>query len=115
MASIAGRYQLSKLESVSYNTGEVLDITSTLTSCELSGIYYFKNDNTATYTELVNCNGNGSGTWSSSDTNLFTAFDSGNGNKISGTSIINWDCTHLVLLTRYPSVSYNNRYTLTKR
>ena len=114
MAEIAGSYQLTKFESVSYNTGAAQDLTSTLPSCELSGIYNFKTDSTATYTELTNCNGSGNGTWSLSDAGLYTSFTSGNGNRISSTSITSWDCTNLVLMTRFPSVPYNYRFTFTK-
>ena len=114
MKSIAGRYKLSKVELVSYKTGEAQDVTSTLSNCDLSGIYIFNTDNTTTYAEMGNCSGSGSGTWGLSGGNLFTSFENGNGNKISPTSIVSWDCTNLVLITRFPTVEYNNRYTLTK-
>jgi Lipocalin-like domain len=114
MVEIAGRYKLTKLESVSYNTGAAQDITSMLTSCELLSIYNFNADGTATYTEVTNCNGSGSGTWNLSEAGLNTSFTTGSGNRISLTSIVSWDCTNLVLITRLPSVTYNYRYTLTK-
>jgi len=111
-AQIAGHYKLTKLESVSYNTGIAQDLTSTLTNCELSGIYNFNNDNTATYSELVNCNGSSSGTWALSETWLITSFTSGIGNRINGTLIESWNCSILVLTTQYPSVNFNYRFTL---
>ena len=114
MAEIAGRYKITKLESVSYNTGAAQDITSTLTNCELLSIYNFNAGGTATYTELTGCNGSGSGTWNVSETGLYTSFTTGGGNRISLTSILSWDCISLVLITRWPSVTYNYRYTLTK-
>ena len=114
MTEIAGSYKVTKLESVSYNTGAAQDLTSTLTSCELLGIYNFNADSTATYTELANCNGSGSGTWNLSEGGLYTDFTTGSGNRISLTSIVSWDCANLVLITRWPSVVYNYRYTLTK-
>ena len=113
MAQIAESYQLTKFESVLYNTGAAQDVTSTLTNCELSGIYHFNIDGTAAYTESTNCSGSGSGTWSLSNS-LYTLFTSGDGNRISSTSITSWDCTNLVLITMFPSVTYNYRFTLTK-
>ena len=112
MSEIAGNYKLTKLESVSYSTCAAQDLTSTLTSCELSGIYNFNTDSTATYSELVNCNGSGSGNWKLSETWLYTSFTSGNGNRISSTLIESWNCSNFVLMTRYPSVNYNYRFTL---
>ena len=112
MPEIAGNYKLIKFESVSYATGSATDLTSTLTSCELSGIYNFNIDSTAIYTELTNCNGSGNGTWKVSETWLYTAFTSGDGNRISSTLIESWNCSTLVLITRYPSVTYNYRFTL---
>jgi hypothetical protein len=116
MADIAGSYHLTKFESVSYNTGAAQDVTFFLTSCELSGIYKFNIDSTATYSELTNCNNSGSGVWTASETTFYTFFTSGTGNRLSGLtlSITSWDCTNLVLLTSFPSVDSNYRYTLTK-
>ncbi len=114
MAEIAGSYHLTKFESVSYNTGAAKDNTSSLTSCELSDIYTFHADSTAAYSELTDCNNNGSGGWGVSNATLYTSFTSGTGNRISGTSITSWDCSNLVLLTRFPSVDSNYRFTLTR-
>jgi len=114
MASISGNYKFTKLEKVAYSTGETQDITSTLTSCDLSGIYTFKTDSTVTYTESTNCNGNGIGTWNLPGTFMYTTFASGNGNRINATLIESWNCFNLVLLTRYPSVTYNYRFTLAR-
>ena len=111
---IVGSYHLTKFESVSFNTGAAQDLTPTLTNCELSGIYYFKTDGTATYAES-NCSNIASGTWNLSNGSLYTLFTSGDGNRISSTSITSWDCTNLVLLTSFPSVEFNYRYTLTKQ
>ena len=115
MSSIAGNYKLTKFELVSYNTGVAQDVTSTLTNCESSGVYKFNVDNTISYTEMNNCNGNGNGIWNLTDGNLTTSFESGNGSRISNASIQNWDCKDLVLITSFPSVENNNRYTLTKQ
>jgi hypothetical protein len=115
MAQIAGTYQLTKFQSVSYNNGATQDLTSTLTNCELSGIYHFKTDGTATYTESINCSSIANGTWNLSNGSLYTLFTSEDGNRISSTSITSWDCTNLVLLTSFPSVEFNYRYTLTKQ
>lgn len=110
--AIAGIYKLTKFEVVAYATGQSQDVTATLTSCELSGVYNFRTDNTASYTEMAGCTGNGSGTWSLTEGGiLFTSF----GNRISNTSIVSWDCIHLVLITHFPSVISNNRYTLTRQ
>jgi len=114
MTEIAGNYKFSKLEKVSYSTGIAQDVTSTLTSCELSGLYTFNSDSTAEYSELAICNGNSSGSWNLSGTLLYTAFNSSNANRITGTLIESWDCSTLVLITRYPSVDYNFRITLSK-
>jgi hypothetical protein len=114
MTEIAGHYKFTKLEKVSYGTGEAQDITSTLTSCELSGTYTFNIDSTATYSESGNCNGSGTGTWDLPGTWMYTAFTLGNGNRINATFIESWDCSNLVLITRYPSVNYNFRTTLTR-
>ena len=114
LAQIAGSYKLTKLETVSYSTGAASDITSSLSSCDLLSIYNFRADGTATYTELANCNGSGSGTWSLSETELFTYFTTGSGNRINLTSIVSWDCANLVLITRWPSVAYNYQYILTR-
>jgi hypothetical protein len=114
MENIAGSYKETKFESVSYTTGVATDLTSTLSGCELSGIYTFKIDGTATYTELVNCAGNGNGTWETPGTWMYTLFSSGTGNRISGTLIENWDCSNLVLITRFPSVAHNYRITLSR-
>jgi hypothetical protein len=57
MTDIAGNYKKTKFESVSSSTGEAQDLASTLTSCELSGIYNLNPHSSATYSELVNCNG----------------------------------------------------------
>lgn len=114
MTEIAGTYKFTKLEKVAYSTGDAQDITSTLSACELSGIYVFYTDSTATYTELPNCNGSGSGTWNIPGTWMNTTFSPGNGNRINGTFIENFDCNNLVLITRYPSVTYNFRITLSR-
>jgi len=42
---------------------------------------------------------------------LYTNFATGTGNRIGSTSIVSWDCSELVLITQFPSVTYNNRYT----
>ena len=119
MAEIAGKYKLIKLELVSYKTGAIQDVTSTLTSCQLSGVFVLHSDSTATYTELSSCNDSGTGTWNlsggiNSSENLYASFTSGNGNYISLTSISSWDCRNLVLTTSFPYAQYNNRYTLAK-
>ncbi len=114
MAAIAGSYRLAKYELVSYNTGAAQDLTSTLNSCQLSGIYNFNIDSTAAYTELNNCSGSGSGRWGLSGTSFYTSFTSGEGSRINLTSITSWDCTSLVLTTSFPSAVSNIRYTLTK-
>jgi hypothetical protein len=114
MTEIAGNYKFSKLEKVSYTTGVTQDITSTLTNCDFSGMYTFNTDSTAEYSELAICNGNSSGSWNLSGTWIYTTFNSSNANRITGTLIESWDCSRLVLLTRYPSVDYNFRITLSK-
>ena len=114
MGEVAGNYNLVKVESVQYSTGLATDITSTLPSCELSGIYIFNTDSTASYTELSNCSGSSSGTWEISNLWLYTDFASGDGSRISPTLIESWNCSTLVLITRYPSTAYNYRFTLSR-
>jgi len=113
--TIAGIYKITKSESVAFSTGKAQDNTSGLTTCELSGTYELRSDNTAAYSETTNCNGSGNGTWGLTEGGiLYTSFGSGSGGRISGTYIVSWDCINLVLITQYPSVLYNNRYTLTR-
>lgn len=114
MAAIAGSYKEIKFESVAYATGAATDLTSTVSACELSGIYTFRPDSTATYTEPGSCTGSGSGTWETPGTWMTTSFTSGSGNRIRGTFIESWDCSLLVLITRYPSVDHNFRFTLSR-
>jgi hypothetical protein len=114
-AGIAGKYKLIKVELVSYWTGAAQDVTSRTASCQLSGIFELRTDGTASYAEPAGCNGSGTGIWSvPGEVTLYTSFTSGNGVYISGTSITSWDCTNLVLTTKYPAVEYNSRYTLTR-
>jgi hypothetical protein len=109
---IAGNYKLTKFELVSFSTGQAQDVTATLTACELSGIYDLRIDRTANYTEMANCNGSGTGTWDLTDGGvLITSFWT----RIRNTSIVSWDCTNLILITHFPSVLNNNRYTLTRQ
>ena len=116
IAGITGTYKLTKFELVSFDTGQAQDVTNTLSPCELSGIYDLRVDKTASYTEMANCTGNGTGTWGLTEGGiLYTSFASGNGSRISNTSIVSWDCIHLVLITHFPSVVNNNRYTLTRQ
>ncbi len=114
MSSIAGRYKISKFELVSYNTGQSQDVTSTLTACQLSGVFNLRADGTVSYTESADCKNNGSGTWSVSDHTISASFDSGNNVLIEASHIVSWDCTSLVVITLFPSVANNNRYTLTR-
>src|SRR5215467_3110350 len=95
MTEIAGRYKLTKVELVSYWTGATQDVTSTLPTCELSGIFDLNRDSTAVYTEPPGCDGSGTGTWGITG-NLYTVFPSGNGVYISDTEITSWDCDNLV-------------------
>src|SRR4051812_31315355 len=106
MTQIAGSYHLTKFESVSYNTNATKDKTSTLTNCEISGIYHFNTDSTATYW-VTNCSRVESGTWSLSGSFLNTSFTSSDVNRINNTLIISWNCTNLVLITTFPSVDSN--------
>lgn len=112
MNSIAGTFKEVKMESVAFGSSIFTDVTSTLPSCELSGVYRLSADSTFTYTEPGTCKGSGSGTWEISDSWLYLSFTSGSGTRISGTSINSWDCSSLVLLTRYPSANFNYRITL---
>ena len=113
---IAGIYKITKFESVAFSTGQAQDNTSGLTTCELSGIYELRSDNTARYSEITNCNGSGSGTWGLTEGGiLYTSFASGSGGRISGTFIESWDCNNLVVITRFPSALNNYRYTLTRQ
>ncbi|HLK30542.1 MAG TPA: hypothetical protein VKT28_18315, partial [Puia sp.] len=109
MAEITGTYHLTKFESVSYQTGAAQNRTSSLTSCEVSGIYKFNIDSTVTYSELSNCNNSGNGVWWASKTSFYSLFASGVSNRIGGgaISITSWDCTNLVLITNYPAVDSN--------
>ena len=111
---MTGRYRLTKFEWVYYNTGGAQDMSSTLLGCELSGIYTLKPDSTASYTESTGCTGSGSGTWSLSSVILLTAFTFGDGNRINLTYVQSWDCSILVVMTAFPSVEYNYRFTLTR-
>ena len=115
MTSVASRYKMTKLEYVSYNTGAAQDMTSLLSSCDLSGVYVFRTDSTATYFEAANCTGSsGDGSWKLEGTWLLTDFNTGNGYKVGLTTVESYDCKHLVVITRFPSVEYNYRYTLTR-
>jgi hypothetical protein len=111
---VSGNYHLTKVEQVASSTGIATDQTSSLTSCEQSGIYNFRSDGTATYTETTGCNGNGAGTWQLTNSNILVSFLSGNGDRINDASLSLWNCTNLMLETHYPSALFNNRYTLTK-
>ena len=114
--AFAGMYKITKRESVAYTSGVATDQTVLLTDCVLSGIYDFRTDGTVTYTENGTCTGSGNGTWSISNTNLITSFVSGNGGTISQAQYTqSWDCTKIVLMTAYPSVVANDRYTLTRQ
>jgi hypothetical protein len=114
MITLAGNYQLTRLEQVAYATGIATDVTGSLTDCELPGIYNFKPDSTATYTEPAGCNGNGTGKWSIAENILTLSFSSGNATRLNFTTLVSWNCSNLVLITHYPSTLFNNRYTLTK-
>lgn len=114
MTDIAGAFKITKFETVSYSTGAAQDITSSLTSCQLSAIYQFNADSTATYNEPANCGGSSSGTWSVSGSGFYASFNSANANRIGLTSITSWNCVDLVLTTLFPSVNYNYRFTLTR-
>jgi hypothetical protein len=114
MAGIAGKYKITRLEHVSYNTGAAQDATSTLTSCELSGTYTLRADGNATFAESINCNGSGNGTWDLSGGHFYISLNAGDGNQIGLTSVVSWDCTDLVLITQFPSVDSNYRFTLTR-
>jgi len=114
--AIAGSYKLTKLETVSFDNKTIQDITSTLSSCDLSGIYFFNADSTATYSAAAACSGNSSGTWRLGGvTGFFTSFNPGNkGIGTTATLISSWDCTNLQLMTMYPTVAFNHRFTLTR-
>lgn len=114
MTDIAGTYKITKYETVSYNTGTLQNVTSSLTSCQLSAIYHFSADSTAAYAEPANCGGSSSGTWRISGSGFYVSFNSVNANLIGLTSITSWNCDDLVLTTLFPSVDYNYRFTLTR-
>ena len=115
MDDIAGKYKITKLESVAYSTGDAQDITSTLTTCERAGIYTFNTDSSAAYIEPNNCTGSGTGKWYTSNMWFYISLTPSDASRIGSTLIEKWDCSNLVLITRYPSVNFNNRYTLTKQ
>lgn len=114
MAAIAGRYHITKLEQVAFTTGVAQNITSTLTTCQLSDVYSFYIDSTATYTPLPGCGTNESGRWSVDNGYVSISFDPGNAHILSLTAFVSWDCSKLVMITLYPNAVSNNRYTLTK-
>jgi hypothetical protein len=115
MQLFAGNYKITKLEKVYYATGIAEDITSSLTSCDLTALYNFKIDSTAAYSVGASCTGNTTGTWNISNANFNCSFASSQANRISNTTKVSWDCSKLVLITSFPSVVYNFRYTLSRQ
>lgn len=115
MPLVAGNYKLTKLEKVYYATGIAEDVTTNLTSCDLAAVYNFKIDSTVTYTVPAACTGNATGTWNITGANFHCSFTSSEANRISNTSTVSWDCSKLVLITMFPSVVFNLRYTLTRQ
>ena len=113
MADIAGQYKMTKLEQVSYATGMAQDVTSTLSLCQLSGIYTLVADSTISFSEPGNCPESGTGHWNIDNGNFIVMFNSGGG-YLRLTYIVSWDCKTLVLMTRYPNVNTNDRITLTR-
>ncbi|HET6995462.1 MAG TPA: lipocalin family protein [Chitinophagaceae bacterium] len=112
MAGMTGRYKIEKVESVSYNTGAAQDRTAVLTTCQRLGIYVFRADSTASYTGTGNCNGTINGRWYLTNSTFYIDFNSGNPGLHNLTALVSWDCTDLVLITRFPTVDSNYRYTL---
>src|SRR5436309_148603 len=76
MASIAGKYRLTKVEQVSYPSGEAKDVTDSTDGCILAGIFKLFANGRAIYTEPSNCNGSGTGSWSISNGSVYTSFSS---------------------------------------
>jgi hypothetical protein len=114
MNGIAGRYKITKIESVSYSTGSAQDRTTILTACQRTATYIFRPDGTATYTETGSCSGSGNGTWNFSNRNFNASFNSGHPILVYPTVLVSWDCTNLALITTFPTVDSNYRFTLTR-
>jgi hypothetical protein len=115
MPLVAGNYKITKLEKVYYATGIAEDVTTSLTNCDLTAVYNLKIDSTASYSVAAACTGNATGTWNISSANFHCSFTSSEANRISNTSTASWDCSKLVLITMFPSVVFNLRYTLTRQ
>lgn len=114
ITQIAGSYQLTKLEKVYYSTGAVQDVTNTLTSCQLSGIYHLNANSTAVYTEEATCTGSGTGTWRLEGTTPYIYFNTGFGGWINSAPFQQWDCNQMIFMTYYPTIEYNCRFTLSR-
>jgi hypothetical protein len=112
MNGISGRYKITKIESVSYFTGTAQERTATQTACQGSATYIFRADSSASYIENGSCSGSVNGSWKFSNGNFYTNFNSSSPHLFYITALVSWDCTELVLITYWPAVDSNYRYTL---
>ncbi len=62
VVAMAGNYKLTKY-SAKITSQPEQDLSSTLTSCEKSGVYHLNADKSATYTNEASCADNETGTW----------------------------------------------------
>jgi hypothetical protein len=109
MPAIAGRYHITKLEQVAFDTGIARDITFSLTNCQLADVYTFSMDSIATCIPLPGCSNNGVGKWTVEDGHVSILL-----NNFPMTAFVSWNCSNLVMITLYPSTVSNDRYTFTK-
>lgn len=87
VSAMAGNYKLTSY-SVKVTSTPDQDLTSTLTSCEKTGVYHLNADKTATYTNEAVCADNETGTWDVVSGKI--TIDIGYG--VTNLSVTGWDC-----------------------
>ncbi|MCW5915790.1 MAG: lipocalin family protein [Ferruginibacter sp.] len=87
VAAMAGNYKLTKY-SAKITSQPEQDLTSTLTSCEKSGVYHLNADKSAIYTNEASCADNETGTWDIVNGKI--SIDIGYG--VTDLLVTGWDC-----------------------
>ena len=113
VAGIAASYKLTNLTAYFPSPLPDQDQTSSLSSCDLSGIYQLKSDKTVVYTETGgSCSNSGTGTWDVVAGKL--SLSSPGYADLSNVPVTGWDCGTLTLSEDFGSGA-GLRYTFTKQ